>query len=466
MKPARSATIVATLFGAVALGGLLLLALVNLRDPDISAQARSMARFEPGAIAPDGNAYIALLGLSAPQDVDPIAEGKRLVADYDGALEGDPFARQRLPRRQQDNDAEQDDRVTFVGDRDAVCDILNEPCLPFASVREPAIRALVAGNRLLIDRYEGMRRLPGFAAVRLADSRRPDIERSNLGHIHALLLTSAALGAQQGHAAEACSFLESDGAFWRRMLSGSATLGDKLSAFRALGEDARLASELIASPAFDPATCGPPLRALLAPFSARELSLAESFRAAWVPMLRTLATWPDPTISLEPESWADRHLKETPIYELFYRRNATINRSADLYAGLAALAAEPASRFVAARDELLSDFGDLTAAGPGWLYNPLGKMLLGRHLPMNVDYVAHVHGAAAYVNLVRTQLALRLAAVPLAEVPRFLARAGADGVNPLNGRSFDWDPSRRSLSFVPLDKRWRRWGTQVSIAEP
>ncbi len=466
MKPARIATIAGTMLGAVVLGALLLFVMVNLRDADISVQARSMARFAARPLGADGNAYIALLGLTAPPGADPVAEGKRLAADYDGSLETDPFSRQRLPRRLRDNDPEQYDQVGFAGDLDATCDILSEPCLPFARSRETAVQALVAGNRLLIDRYEQLRRLPGFAAVPIAEQRRADLERSNLGRVHALLLTGAALDAQQGRATEACDFLESDGAFWRRVLSGSGTLGDKLSAFRALGEDARLASEIIASTAFAAAGCGPSMRALLAPLSRKELSLADAFLAAYPPMLRMLASWPDPSISVEPESWADRNLKETPVYELFYRRNATINRSAELYAGLAGLAAEPSAHFAAARDKFLSDCRDLTSAGPGWFYNPLGKMLLGRHLPMHVDYIAHAHDVAAYVNLVRTQLELRLAAVPLGQVPRFIEHAGPYGANPLDGRSFDWDPARKSLSFVPIDKRWRRWGTQASIVGP
>ena len=425
-----------------------------------------MARFELPVIAAEGNAYVALLGLTAPARVDPLTEGKRLAAERDAASSADPFARQRLPREDREADLEQDDHLTFAGDLDAACDILSEPCLPFARARAQAVRALFAGNRLLIDRYEQARRLPGFAAVPVADKRRAGIERSTLGRVHAALLTVAALDAQQQHAAEACDFLQADGAFWRRMLSGAGTLGDKLSAFRALAEDARLASEVIASTAFDAAVCGPPLRTLLAPLTAKELSLVDAFRMAFVPMVRMLASWPDPSISVEPESWADRHLKETPLYDLFYRRNASINRSAELYAGLAAFAAQPSSRFIAARDAFVADSADLASVGPSWIYNPLGKTLVARHLPLHVDYIAHAHGVAAYVNLVRMQLELRLAAVSLAEVPQFLERAGPDGANPLDGRPFRWDREQRSLSFDPPDRRWRRWGTSVTIAGP
>ena len=466
IRLARIATLAAWTLGAAVICALAAAVLINLRDPKISPQARAMAHFERPAIAAEDNAYLVMLGLTAPPGVDPFTEGKRLVAERDAESLADPFARQRLPHEEREADSDQDDHLTFTGDLDANCDIFYEPCLPFARARARAVRALVTGNRLLIDRYEQARRMPGFAAVTIADTRRADIERGNLGRVHAVLLTVAALDAQQLHAAEACTFLQADGAFWRRVLSGAGTLGDKLSAFRALAEDARLASELIASAAFDPAACAPSLRTLLAPLTAGELSLADAFRMAFVPTVRMLASWPDPAISLEPESWADRHLKETPLYDLFYRRNASINRSAELYAGIAALAAQPTSQFIAAREAFVSGSSDLMSVGPSWIYNPLGKGLIARHLPIHVDYVAHVHGVAAYVKLVRVQLELRLAAVPLADVPQFLERAGPDSVNTLDGRPFRWDREQRSLSFDPSDRRWRRWGTSVTIAGP
>jgi hypothetical protein len=464
-NPARIARLAGAILAAAAVSALSLAVLVNLRDPEISQEARVMARYELPVIAPEGNAYVALLGLGAPPRVDPLAEGMRLAGERDSTRFADPFARQRVPRQEREADSDPDDHLTFAGDIDAGCDIFNEPCLPFALAREREVRDLYVRNFMLIDRYQEARRLPGFAVVAIADKRRADIERGNLGRVHTVLLTVAALDAQQGHAAEACSFLQADGDFWRRVLSGAASLGDKLSAFRALAENARLASEFVASPAFDAAACAAPLRSVLTPLTDAQLSLADAFRMAFVPNVRMLASWPDPAISVEPESWADRHLKETPIYDLFYRRNASINRSAEVYAGLAALAAQPAGRFVASRDAFLAQNSDLATAGPRWLYNPLGKLLLGRHVSLHVDYIAHAHGVAAYLKLVRMQLELKLAGIPPADVPQFLERAGTDAANPIDGRQFDWDRARRSLSFDPLDRRWRRWGTTATIVE-
>ena len=463
---ARVAGIAAKVLAATAACTLVLAILINLHDPEISPDARAMSRFDAPAVPVTDNAYVALLGLSAPPGTDPLAEGARLIADRDGAAVSDPFARERAPREQRDRDDSEDDHIAFNGDRDLSCAIFDEPCLAFAKSRADAIGVVLADNALLTERYLQALQMPAVAAPAIADQPRADAEHSKVDRIHALLLTQAALDSQRGRAADACGFLRADGLFWRHAMSGGRTLGDKLSAFRAFSEDLRLASEIIASAGFDAGACAPPLDALLAPLTAPEISLADAFRTAFVPTLRMLASWPDPSISVEPESWPDRHLKETPVYELFYRRNASINRSAGIYAGLATLAAVPTARFAAARASFLADVSDITAIGARWIYNPLGKELLGRHVLFHVDYIAHGHGVAAYAALVRTQLALKLTAAPLADIPQFLERAGPANVNPLDGKPFQWDSARRTLSFDPPDRRWRRWGASVPVAVP
>lgn len=461
-RGSRIAVAAAGFLAAATVLALLLAVLVNLRDEEISPLARQMSRVEPPAVA--GNAYVLLLGLSAPSGADPLAEGARLIAERDDAAGSDPFARERAPRRRRD-DAD-DDKLVFRGDRDLTCDVLREPCLPFAKARAGAILVLLADNALLIERYRKARRMPVFAAAPIADTHRADVARGELGHVRALLLTQAVLAAQSGRVGEACDFLKADGGFWRRALSGGGALGDRMFAFRALSEDLRSASELIAWSGFDTDACAPALGELLVPLTREEVSLADAFRQGFVPALRMLASWPDPSLSVEPESWADRHLKETPLYDLFYRRNASINRAARLYADLASLAEAPAPHFAAAQASFLAASRDLTGVGPAWIYNPLGRMLVGRHLPLQVDYVAHAHGVAAYTALVRAQLELRHSRVPLAQVPDFLERAGADTRNSLDGRPFRWDGERRTLSFDPPDRRWRRWGASVPVVAP
>ncbi|HKW79917.1 MAG TPA: hypothetical protein VJQ49_02810 [Casimicrobiaceae bacterium] len=459
---ARAPRVAAWCLIAATLLALLLAVVVNLHDEEISPLARQMSRLEPHPIPVAGNAYVALLGLSAPAGADPLAEGARLVAERDEAAARDPFSRQRAPRGERDQD--DDARPVFQGDRDLACDPLREPCLAFARARAAAIAALLAGNATLIERYLEARRMPVFVSAPIADQHRADAARSEVGLVHALLLTGTMLDAQSGRLSAACAALGADGVLWRRALAGSATLGDKMGALRALSEDLRSVSELVAWPGFDAAACAPALGPLLAPLSRDEISFAEIFHSSFVPTLRMLASWPDPAVSVEPEPWPERHLKETPVYDLFYRRNASINRSARLYADLSSLAEAPTTRFPAASAAFLAANRDLTAIGPAWMFNPLGRSLVGRHLTLQVDYIAHGHGVAAYVALVRAELALKLASVAPADVPAFLERAGRDIRNPLDDAAFRWDPATRTLSFDPPDNRWRRWGASVPIA--
>ena len=60
---------------------LLLVVLVNLRDEDLTPEAKALAEFEPPTV-PDGqNAFVALTGFDAPMGGDPIAAGARAVKE-------------------------------------------------------------------------------------------------------------------------------------------------------------------------------------------------------------------------------------------------------------------------------------------------------------------------------------------------------------------------------------------------
>ena len=80
------------------------------------------------------------------------------------------------------------------------------------------------------------------------------------------------------------------------------------------------------------------------------------------------------------------------------------------------------------------------------------------------DYIARVFDLAAYVNLVRARLELRLAAIPPDRVQAFLADAGKETKNPYDGKPFAWDPATRMLTFTPRSEHWRDWITSEPVA--
>jgi hypothetical protein len=48
-------------------------------------------------------------------------------------------------------------------------------------------------------------------------------------------------------------------------------------------------------------------------------------------------------------------------------------------------------------------------------------------------------------------------------VPQFLETLAPVSTNPFDGRPFRWDRERLEISFDPIDRRWRRWGTSATI---
>jgi hypothetical protein len=96
------------------------------------------------------------------------------------------------------------------------------------------------------------------------------------------------------------------------------------------------------------------------------------------------------------------------------------------------------------------------------VYNPIGKALAGIAVPSYADYCARVFDLAAYLQLVRAQLEIRLAHVAPESVPAFLASAGSDTRNPYTEQPFSWNAEASSLSFEPRSTRWKEWPTGVT----
>ena len=72
--------------------------LVNLRDEELSPDARALAEYHKPGVADEQNAYLALVGFDAPTGVNPIDEGARRIAAQNAAAVGDPWGRQRLAK--------------------------------------------------------------------------------------------------------------------------------------------------------------------------------------------------------------------------------------------------------------------------------------------------------------------------------------------------------------------------------
>src|SRR5208282_4052333 len=145
------------------------------------------------------------------------------------------------------------------------------------------------------------------------------------------------------------------------------------------------------------------LRQILTPLSAPELNMASLFKSEFEMHARLVTSLPDEMAKDKSIGWIDRLMNGW----LFYKTNASLNQSAQLFAALQSLASSPPSDFAVLWDKLQKEVRTQSAPGIRWIYNPLGRMTVGMFIPSYREYFTRVFDLAAYVNLVRAQFELR-----------------------------------------------------------
>jgi hypothetical protein len=443
---------------------LLVVVLVNLRDEDLTPEARALAEPERPSVPDAQNAYLLLAGFDTPVGSDPVAAGARLVSENNLAAEKNPWGPVYAARDTSADSARSGGRPRFAGQLEKLCEPFKGPCLAHALAGTDDIRSMTAANAELISRYLAMQQLPAYANTAIPTAAQPQLS-GEWGSTRRLLLTQAALQAQTGEPKRAIAFLADDIGFWRRVLAGGGNLVDEMIAVRMLASDFRILSELLASPSFDPRPFSAQLRPMLAPLTSAESNSAHVFKKEFEMQARLHSALAKDLGFSGQASWSDR-LTSGLWFSLFSHPNASLNYSARLFSGVQAAASHSPAEFIERRDRLQRESDELSQPSVSWLYNPAGKMLVGTGMPSYPEFAGRVFDLAAYVQLVRAQLELRLAAVPAGDVPAFLAAAGAETRNPYNGRPFVWNGADRALSFEPSTKRWREWDPKAVVPPP
>ncbi len=351
--------------------------------------------------------------------------------------------------------------LKFVGDRDSLCDPISKPCLQ-PSLTDPAqLRAMAEANKELIARFQALQQMVAYANTSVPDPWQP-MPSGGWGGAQSLLLTQASLDGISGKADRALGFLATDMSFWRRILGTDSGMIDEMVAVRVLASDLALLSELIAAPSFDVRQHQEQLRQMLAPLTPEERNAGRMFKREFQLIARTVNSTQQQAIELEEMDWLDRQL-----YRLFFKRNASVNDSARLFTLLQELGGHPPADFAELRKKVQVRAYALSEPGVTWLYNPIGKTLVGSGTAFYPDFVARVFDLAAYAQLVRAQLELRLANLAPDKVAAFLATAASETRNPYTGQLFAWDDVNRILSFEPMYKRaWPGWKFRATVPPP
>jgi hypothetical protein len=442
--------------------GVLLVALINLHDEDLTPEAKKLAQFHPAPVPDHQNAFLALAGFDAPEGSDPIVVGAKIVSDHREAARRDPTGVARADATANVSSTEPGDgRLRFLGDRSTLCDPIGKPCLQSLGNDAERLRTLLSANAELIRRYLALQKLPAFANTSLPDPLQP-MPAGGWGDARRLLVTQAALDAQSGQADRALEFLAADMALWRRVLASGSGMIEEMIAVRMLASDVALLSELIALPSFDAARYQAALRTLLAPLTPDERNAAPMLDREYAMSSKMLSEIHSQSMRSEDNSWLD-----SVWARLLFKKNASLNEFAGFFTELGNLARQPPTEYAGLRDKLLNGQATLSEPGVTWAYNPVGKLLARIAVPPYPEYIARVFDLAAYVQLVRAQLEVRLASLDSDKVPTFLAGASASTLNPYDNKPFAWDSGSRSLTFVPMNPRpWKDWQFKATVPRP
>lgn len=445
----------------VGVAALLVVLLVNSRDEALTPEASSLAEFQTPAIPDTQNAYLALIGFDAPSGLDPTAAGASLVAENNASAASDPVGWGRISKRAtKEATAENEARFKFVGSLNTLHDPLDGECLPQALEHAHDIRSMIDANPVLVARYLAMQRLPAYANTSVPDILRTTPPTEGWIASRRLLLMQSCLDVQTGQVARALEFLAADSDMWRRVLGNGALL-DEMIAVRGVASDLKVLSDLIDVPTFDVRTNEAKLRQILAPLTSIELNMAPMFRREFELQVNLITELPKEVANDRSAGWIDRLTNGS----LFFKPNATVNLLAKLFSGLLTLANSPPSDFVVLQDAVQRKIRAQSKPGIRWIYNPIGRQLASVAVSPYPEYVTRVFDLAAYANLVRALLELRLAAVPPSQAPQFLAAAGPETRNPYTKQPFQWNASDNSLSFNPMSSRWREWSTKVVLPQ-
>lgn len=394
------------------LGGWLLM---NQFDQPLQPGAAKLLHSAP-MVAPEQNAYFALLGLDAPPTENVLAWGKKISLN-------------QLPELPKQADK-------------PVCDLDKSHCLKLARQTPHLLQQALQQNSLLQTRYVAARQMPV-----LQEAFDDDAALNFSAALRAQMLRHAqmALWLEAGAIAPLMQELREDMVFQRRGLIGARGLITKMVFLAALQRDYVLLADLLrAHPA------------QLAPYSAQVQALLSSLTPTerdLLPVVQREFQWQAKMMrSLGQQGggaeWLGNWSRHLPVRWLFLP-NATVNKLYRLAQGEAQLAQAEPTQFAVIHQQVTQRQAQLLQRSWRDVYNPLGTELVRIAIVDFHAYLRRPWELEAFIRLMQLQQALARQTVPDEQISHWLGQQSVR--DPFSGEAIAWDPARREL-FIPLDR--------------
>jgi hypothetical protein len=430
----------------------LILFAINFRDRPPSAEAlafEATLRDTP-VVADADNAYVFLLGYSAPRDRDPAVIGAERAAwiramrdDLSVTWDSDPLPKDGAESRQV-YEAIRD----FFCDPDAHCDAVIEN-------KRDGVKAAVVSEAWALERYRQFVAYRAWAAITTQDFRTPWPEFSPVGQSRMLYLLEAWLRADAGDGDGARDALDADLEFWRRALRDSDILLTKAIAGSYVRRHFQWGNLILRR--LPPAARTEAIPASWRrPLSNEERSMARALTYEWDYGRRTMK------LMKAPESAATAFgAKYSPtigdrinsrLSGALLQPQDSANQFADLLLRLEALTDVPytqlSANLVRARD------ADKRRTGLAALYNIVGDLSVPDRGDL-ADYGARVADLEGVRRAALVTVELRARGVPTDDVAAALALDNAR--NPYTGEALQWVAARWSIGVTGLQSSTNRY---------
>lgn len=331
---------------------------INARDqaPSAQVQAFHAEQARRPALADADNAFVYLYGIGAAAGEDPQQVGAariKLLARAAGTELPQLPGGEREPRKA---------RSPAVQKLASTCSQDAKACAEALPQADETLAQWLADEGWLLERYQALIQRPGWRESDAANMAFvfPPYQLALNGQ--QLLLLQAWQRARAGDAAAAQALLNSDLQFWRRVLRESDVLIGKTIASSAIRRHFALGNLVLREQAIAPPA------GWAVPFTVEERSM----RRALAGELRLVEGSMDSALAsaVPAHTWLER--VGGALQAPFLKRQATINLVAADYDVLAAVS----ERSLAAIPEALAQAQAKAAAvGPGWIYNPTGRVL-------------------------------------------------------------------------------------------
>jgi hypothetical protein len=433
-------------------------------EPPSTPAVTLMNNAAPSGVDGD-NAYFALLGFNAAQNIDPEAAGRQILANYESRLSGDAAEFAMAPQAAGSAAALGPKPLRVSRNVLEFCaekQLMAVEC--FVQAR-PDIDKLAEDNKVLVQRYQALIQQHGYHNPATPAPSMPYPPFADLQRAGNLVWARAINDLATNNSEAFLSSAERELGFWRMVLRNADSALEKLVAISFLRRNYGLLSDAAAT--FPDSVRGEHERwlRLAQPLSGEEKDWSRALAGEFRIGARLFYALPDMPSDEERKRsgcaktdkqdcaqpkhsvWSLQHpfWFKTPLY----RAQATINRQAENISRLIAITRKPPGQMLidaqAWREQAQATANPSPSMRQWFVYNPVGKRLADPTIP--VERLAQVYDLDGYVRLVNLQIQISVLKLADQEVGPFLQTTAEEFTNPYTGRAMDWDTKSRTLSF-------------------